>query len=69
MITLVRDTGGDWVALYKDGRFLDANHSLADETILDATEVTYEIKWVDYQENDLSGHESLVELEPYFTEA
>lgn len=55
MITLVKDTGGDWTDLYKDGKLIDGNHRLDERIILDATGVEYEVKWMDYYAHDEMG--------------
>lgn len=42
MITFLFDEGGDWEALYVDGRKIIENHSLSSTQVLDALGIEYE---------------------------
>lgn len=46
-VTLVCDTGGDWIAIYKHGELIAENHSLPAGDVLDAVGVRYDTRWVD----------------------
>lgn len=42
MITLVKDTGGDWIGVYRDGILLAQDHSIGAERMLKLLDVDFE---------------------------
>lgn len=53
MIKLVRDSSGDWIGIYIDGKLVDEGHSLPEERMLDALSVEYTSEELDMEANDL----------------
>jgi hypothetical protein len=45
MITIVRDSGGDWIAVYKDDKLLMQGHSIQEEDLLRILEIDY--RWME----------------------
>jgi len=45
MITVVNDEGGDWVAIYRNGKLLDQKHSFQEAELLRLVDVAVETIW------------------------
>jgi hypothetical protein len=50
MITIVRDSGGEWIAVYKDGKLLIQGHSIQEEDLLRILEI--DLRWMEQNLGD-----------------
>jgi hypothetical protein len=66
LITLVRDEGGDWIALYKDGKLVDQGHSFESSRLLTLLGIEHEeITDGNAEETGFTFPESLDEVVRY----